>query len=353
MMKRIVGVFLIIVFSAILGQADVVVLKNGDRFTGTFVNISGGNLEFNSDAAGSITIPLNKVQSLSIEKPVAVVVKGKHAVEGQLQLEPSGNWQVTANGKSQTVAASDVETIMPEQTYNGLVEHKAKPWQDWKGNASLGYSIQRGDQQTSTISSAVAAVRERPEAPIFIRHFRTNYALTMLFAKAQQNGALVQSNTISTNLREDYLLSPRDFVFALGQLDHVQAQGLYLRQIVGGGFGHDLIHNSRTIFSLLGGLTYVHEKFYNGLSDQSAQALVGEKLGIQLTKWMRLDHYLNFYPNLTNTGQYRFDTASTLAIRLSNHLSLNTGVVDLFLSNPTPGNKKNNLAFTTGVGYNF
>jgi putative salt-induced outer membrane protein YdiY len=352
-MRRIVGVFLIILFSAILGRADVVVLKNGDRLTGSLVNISGGNLEFKSEAAGNIAIPLAKIQSLSIEKPVAVVVKGKPAVEGQLQLEPSGNWQVTQKGRSQTIIASIVETIMPEQTYHGLVEHQAEPWQDWKGSTSLGYSIQRGDQQTSTISSAVAAVRERPEAPIFIRHWRSNYGLTMLFSKAQENGSLVQSNTISTNLREDYLLSPRDFVFGVGQLDHVQAQGLYLRQTVGGGFGHDLIHNSRTIFSLLGGLTYVHEKFYDGQSDQTAQALAGEKLGIQLTKWMRLDHYLNFYPNLTNTGQYRFDTASTLAIRLSNHLSLNTGVVDLFLSYPTPGNKKNNLAFTTGIGYNF
>ncbi len=31
----------------------------------------------------------------------------------------------------------------------------------------------------------------------------------------------------------------------------------------------------------------------------------------QLAKWLHLDHYLNFYPNLTQTGQYRFDISTT------------------------------------------
>lgn len=352
-MKVWLGALLTFLSFAAMASADVVTLKNGDRITGTLVNVKGGNLELKSDVLGTLTIPLAQVATFSAEKPAAVMVKGEKPLQGQLQLQPSGDWQVTANGKSQTVAASSVDVIMPEEAYHKLVEHTATPWQDWKGTASLGYAVQRGDQQTSNFSTAVAATRERPETPTFVRHWRTNYGLTMVFSHAAENGISVTSNTFSTGLRQDYLFAPDDFLFGLAQLDHVGAQGLYLRQTYGGGYGHDVIKTSRTLFSVLGGITFVHEKFFTGAYNQSAEALGGERLGIQLTKLVRLDHNLNFYPNLSNTGQYRFDTATTLSAKLSNKFSLNAGVIDFYLSNPAAGSHKNNVAFTTGLGYTF
>ncbi len=352
-MKLPLYALLVFVSFAAMASADVVTLKNGDRITGTLVTVKGGNLELKSDVLGDLTIPLAQVASFSAEKPAAVMIKGEKTLQGQLQLEPSGDWQVTANGKPQTVVASSVDLIMPEEAYNKLVEHTATPWQDWKGGASLGYAIQRGDQQTSNFSTTVAATRERPETPTFQRHWRTNYGLTMVFSHAAQNGISVTSNTFSTGLRQDYLFAPSDFVFGLAQFDHVGAQGLYLRQTYGGGYGHDVIKTSRTLFSLLGGITFVHQKFFTGAYDQSAEALAGERLGIQLTKLVRLDHNLNFYPNLSTTGQYRFDTATTLSAKISNKFSVNAGVIDFYLSSPAAGSHKNNVAFTTGLGYTF
>jgi hypothetical protein len=188
-------------------RADVVTLKNGDRITGAMVTPKSGNLELKSDVLGELTIPLAQIATFSAEKPATVIVKGEKPLQGRLQLQSSGDWQVTANGKSQTVAASSVDVIMPEEAYHKLVEHTATPWQDWKGTANLGYAIQRGDQQTSNFSTAVAATRERPETPAFVRHWRTNYGLTMVFSHAAQNGTSVTSNTFSTGLRRNPALS--------------------------------------------------------------------------------------------------------------------------------------------------
>lgn len=336
-----------------MAQADVVTLKNGDRVTGALVDVKGGNLDLKSDVLGSLTIPLAQVASFSTSAPAAIVVKGQHIVEGQLALQPSGDWQVTASGKSQMVTAASVDLIMPADAYNKLVEHTAKPWQDWKGTASLGYSLERGNQQTNTFNTTINAVRERPDTPIFERHWRTYFDLTTLLSHAEQDGTFVTSHTLSTDVRPQYLFTADNFVFGLAQIDHLSTEGLYLRQTYGGGYGHDLIKNSRTTFSVLGGLTFVHEKFFTGAYDRSAQALVGEKLGMQLSKRVRLDHDVNFYPNLSDTGQYRFDTATTLSAKLAGKFSLNSGVIDLYLSNPPAGNKKNDIAFTTGIGYTF
>jgi putative salt-induced outer membrane protein YdiY len=339
---------------AAIAEADVVSLKNGDRVTGALVNVKDGNLDLKSDLLGDLTIPLKQVASFSTEKPVAVVVKGQtQPAEGQLSLEPSGDWQVTAAGKSQTIAAAQVGVIMPAEAYQKLVGTSPKLWQAWTGSAGLGYALQRGNQQTNTFSTNLSAFRERPETPVFQRHWRTNYTLTALLAHATEDGSTITSNTFTTNLRQDYLFTPNDFVFGFFEFDHIGPSGLYLRQSYGGGYGHDVIKTSRTTFSLLGGLDYVHEKFFDGSSDESAEALAGEKLGIQFTERVRLDHNLNFYPDLSNGGQYRFDTTTTLSAKLNTKFSLNAGVIDLYLSNPPPGNRKNNVSFTTGIGYTF
>ncbi|MGH9469690.1 MAG: DUF481 domain-containing protein [Terriglobia bacterium] len=352
-MKRMIWIVLAIILVSIPAAADVVTLKSGEQLIGTWENVEGGNLTFKSDTLGEVTIPLAKVKSMSYGAGV-IVEKNKSTVRGRLELLPSGDWQVTSAGQSQTIPAASVEAAMPVSTFNALEEHQAKLWQDWKGNANFGYNLQRGDQQTGTISANVAATRERPEAPIFLRHWRTNYSLLMLFAKAQQDGSIIRSNTISTAIREDYLLSPSDFLFVIAQLDHVQAQGVYLRQTYGGGFGHDLVHTARTTFTVIGGLTFVNLRFYTGgPAQQSAEALAGEKLNVQVSKRIVFSHYLNFYPNLTSTGEYRFDTTSSLGIKLTSRFSANVSLVDLYLSNPTPGNHKNNVAFTTGLGVVF
>jgi len=353
-MKRIaITIFALLSFAAAAAQADIVTLKNGDRVTGTFVNEKDGKLQLKSDVLGDLSIPVDKIASFSAEKAVAVIIKGQKPIEGQMELTPAGEWKITASGKSQNIAAATIDTIMVATEYEALENHNAKPWQDWKGTSTLGYSIQRGDQDTSNLAITVAAIRERPDGPIFHRHFRTNFGLTTLLSKSTQGATNITSNTLSTSVREDYLFSPANFVFIIGGLDHIGSQGLYLRETFGGGYGRTLIDRSRVNFSVLAGVTFVHEKFFTGANDQTAAVLVGEKLGIQISKRVRLDHNLNFYPNLSNTGQYRFDTTTGLTANLSKRFSLNTSFIDLYLTNPAAGSHKNNVAFTTGVGYAF
>jgi len=343
----------VLVFFAGLGHADVVTLKNGDRVTGTLVTIKGGTLQLKSDILGDLSIPMAKVATYSVDKPVAVMVKGKEPIKGNLELTPSGDWQVKSNGQARAVTAASVETIMPAETYDKLVVAAPKPWQAWKGLASLGETIQHGNQQTNTFTTTISGVRERPAAPIFQEHTRTNFNLTTLLSHAREGGDNVTSRTFSTSVREDFLFTPTNFAFGIAQADHISTEGLYLRQTYGGGFGRDVIKNSRTTFSLIGGLTAQHEKFFTGLSDETLNGLVGEMLGMQISKRIRLDHNLNFYPNFSEAGEYRFDTTTTLGIKLFNRFSFTTSAIDLYLRNPPAGNQRNNITFSTGIGYTF
>lgn len=353
-MKRSVwGSLAVLLWVCAMGKADTVTFKNGDKLTGTFVKVTGGNLALKSDMMGDVTIPLAKVQTFVISTPAVIVGADRKLFRGQIALQESGDWQVTTNGTPQTVSAKEANVIMTADAYHAAVEAPAKIWQDWQGDATFGYAISHGDQQTHTLSATVAATRERSTDLLFRPHFRTNYGLTMLFSKAQQDGSSVTSNTISTNLRQDYLFSPANFVFVLGQLDHVDAQGLYLQQTFGGGFGRDFVHTSKTTFSVLGGVDYLHQRFENLTTVVSVQALAGEKLGMQITKGLRLDHNLNFYPDLEHGGQYHFDTATSLSLKINAHFNANAGAIDLYVTNPPPGSHSNNIALTTGLGVTF
>ena len=359
-MKLTLSIFLALTSLASIGRADVATLKNGDRVTGTLVMIKGGTLQLKTDNLGVVSIPMAKVAAYSADKPVAVVIKGQEPIRGTLELLPSGDWQVKAtNGQVQTVAAAKPELIMPATDYDKL-EAAPTLWQAWKGTASLGYSIQNGNQETNTLTTSITGARERPATPIFEAHWRTNFDFTTLFSHAEQKNpapphnitSTVTSRTLTSDLREDYLFTASDFVFVFGQLNHVSTQDLYLQQTYGGGFGRDVVKNARTTFSVLGGPTYVQEKFFNGLLTKTAELLVGETLGEQFSKRLRLDHYLHFYPDLIHGGQYRFDTSAVLSFKLTNKLLVNASVIDLYLSNPPTG-EKNNITFSTGIGYSF
>ena len=359
-MKFTVTSSLALICLASIARADVATLKNGDRVTGDLLMIKGGTLQLKTTNLGVVSIPMAQVATYSVEKPVAVIIKGQEPLYGTLKLLPSGEWQVkVANGQAQTIAAAKPELIIPQADYE-KVEQPPAVWQAWKGAANLGYSLQNGNQQTDTLTTSIAATRERLETPIFEPHWRTHFDFTTLFSHAEQKSltpphtitSTVTSRTLTADLRQDYLFSAANFLFVFGQANHVSTQDLYLQQTYGGGMGRDVVKNARTTFSVLGGLTYVQEKFFNGLNTRTAQILVGEALGDQFTKRLRLDHYLHFYPDVIHGGQYRFDTSAVLSFKLTTKLLVNASVIDLYLSNPPTG-EKNNITFSTGIGYSF
>jgi putative salt-induced outer membrane protein YdiY len=350
--KKFVLATLFVLCASVAANADTVTFKNGDKISGTLTRLTGGNLAMKTEVLGEVTIPIQKVQSLMITQSAVILSKDKKILRGQVELE-AGEWKVTANGTSETVPSANVNVVTPAETYHREMEVAAEPWQDWKGQINFGYSIQRGDQDTHTISTLIAATRERSTDLLFMPHFRTNYGLNVLLSRAEQDGERVTSNTLTTSLREDYLVSPANFIFALAELDHADAQGLHLQQSYGGGYGRDLLHTKKTIFSVLGGIDYLNQDFETGVRVSSVEANIGEKLGMQISSRLRLDHHMDFYPDLHRNGQYHFDGAINLGFKINNHLAANAGAIDLYITNPVPGAHLNNIAITTGLGYTF
>lgn len=325
----------------------------------------GKSLLFKSNVTGKITIDASKIESFETSTPAVILLADGITVKGKLEVTSQGKWRLVPNA----AAAAPVENFLaayPEKSFAKLQKTiHAKPWQSWSGVTNLGYSLITGDTQSRSLTANVNAIRLQPNIPGLPVKWRTNFSLAAIFSHAtsSNSAAEVTSNTFSSVLRQDRLFANRNFIFGLAQYDYIQPQGIKLRQTYGGGLGRDILHHPKLDISVLGGMTYVRTNLENtsafplppgtSLLTNSAEALAGEKITAKLTKWIDVIHNINFYPNLTRTGEYRFDTNTSLAVPLTHRLSFSVSFVDFYLSNPLPGNHKNNATLSTGLGVRF
>src|ERR1700757_2390280 len=86
--------------------ADVLVMKNGDRVTGSIVKKDGNAVTVKTTLFGTITVPWDQVDSVKTDAPLNVVLADGKEAQSNL---------TTANGKvevaGQTVAPADVKVL--------------------------------------------------------------------------------------------------------------------------------------------------------------------------------------------------------------------------------------------------
>lgn len=351
MARKYLWCLLLMLLPPVALRAQRVTFTNGDHLDGKWVSVRGTTIQFNSVALGKIPVPAAKVASFAIAQPIAVVLKGGRTIFADKAQLNAGTWTVESRGRSLKFPATQLATIVPAPKYRAAVtEEGSRPWRGWSGTASFGYSLQNGDQNAHTLNIGMNAVRRQPNLPGLHERWRTSYTFNLLFANASSAGQQVSSNTLTTALRQDYFFQPHNFVFFVGQLDHVQPQNLYLRQTYGGGYGRDVLNHHRLSLSLLVGATFSNEKFSGSPAEQFGEALLGERGTVQFNSRLLLRHSFTFYPNLSAAGQYRFDTASTLDLRFNSWLSANFGLTDFYISQIPAGSQTTVTTIGTGGG---
>jgi putative salt-induced outer membrane protein YdiY len=147
-------------------------------------------------------------------------------------------------------------------------------------------------------------------------------------------------------------VSDRVFTFGFVDLEFDEFQNLDLRNVLGGGVGWHVRKTDRTSFDVFGGGSYNQEFFSNDFTRRSAELVVGEEFEARLNDRLTFSQRLAFYPNMSDTGQYRVQFDSSMVTQLYHWIGWHISVSDRFLSNPIPGIKKNDLLLTTGLRFN-
>lgn len=332
--------------------ADQVTLKNGDRLSGSITGFDGKVLNLKTDYAGAVSLKWDAVQTISSDQPLYLTSKGGQVIAGTVSTE-DGKFEVaTAESGTVSLPRAEVTAIRSKDeqaAYDAALERLRQPHllDFWSGVVDTSLALSRGNSESTTYNLAANATRTTPRDKISV------YA-TSLFAKGVVNGLNVTTaKAIRGGTRYDFNLADRYFAFGQLDLEHDLFQKLDLRNVLSGGGGYHAIKTDKTVLDLLAGGSFDQTFFSTGLTRRDAEFLAGENYSRHLTKTTTFTEALQFFPNLSQTGEYRSTFDAAIVTQLSRFLSWRVAVSDRILSDPPVGVKKNDLLLTTGLRLTF
>jgi putative salt-induced outer membrane protein YdiY len=323
-------------------RKDVVIMNNGDHFTGQVKRLQNGLLYVETDyASGNIGLDWNQVESVQSTATYRIVLNNGERLEGKIEKRP------VEKPETQDFLIREVteEVLVPSEAIASIDTKKPTFWRELQGSIDFGYSFTSGNSQSS-LNADTSAAYQTPGWKV-----ETSFDSTF----SGQPGA---SNTNREELQATFtkFLNRNSFVAVLSDFLHSSRQDLILRTTLGGGYGRFLRRTTNGNLAWLGGIVYARESFGTSAgnpSDQSMEAVVGLQYNYVRFNFGELNSEMRAFPGLTDSGRLRVTTNNSVTIKLRNNFHLAFTFWDNFDSRPPATAKKNELGTSTGIGWSF
>ena len=348
MIKVGIGVFAVALVLGNQSFGDQITLKNGDRLSGAVIKVDGKSLIMKTEFAGEVTVPWTAVTAIRSTQPLHVGLDNGQTLigpvttsDGRLVVETRSGGPVSIPRENALFIRNDVEQASYEQSLH-------PGWREnWEGGANVGFALTRGNSQTKNLALAFTADRKTLNDKLGV------YA-NSVYATNDATGAVpnTTANFIVGGIRYDHDITPRLFGFAGADFQTDDLQNLDLRSVLGGGLGFHAIKSKATTLDLLAGLNYTHES-YSTFSRNFPAATLGEEFTHKLRSTTLLIQKLYFYPDLSDTGEYRATFDLGTVTKISKWLGWQNSFGDIYVTNPPAGKKQNDIIFTTGLNVSF
>ncbi len=323
-------------------RKDVVVMNNGDHFTGQVKRLQNGLLFVETDyVSGNIGLDWNQVESVQSTATFQIVLNNGERLMGKFEKVSD------EKGKEGDFLIREAtrELQLPSESIAKIDSSKPTFWRQLQGSIDVGYSFASGNSQSTLNANTNATYRA------------TSWEAATSFDSTFSG----QSGASSTN-REDLqvtlskFLNRNSFVASLSDFLHSSRQDLNLRSTLGGGYGRYLKRTANSNLAWLGGAVYVHESFVTTAgrpSNQSMEAVAGLQYNYVRFNFGEFESQLRVFPGLTDSGRVRLTTNNSLTIKLRNNFHLLFTFWDNFDSRPPTTARKNELGISSGIGWAF
>jgi putative salt-induced outer membrane protein len=335
--------------------AETATLTNGDRITGNLADSDGKALILQTSYAGDVKIQWSAIKELTTTTPVYVTTSDKKTITGSVT--PNGpNLTVrTTGGQSVEVAMADVVAVRSPEGQTAYEKSLHPAWdQNWKGGATVGLSLARGNSDTTNFDTAFTADRKTMSDHIGLYE-------SSLYSTNGLPGGGVTANAILGGARYDHNITEKLFAFVSGDFTHDELQGLNIRAIFSGGLGWHVINTTNTTFDVLAGINYTHES-YGATPTTPAPTVTrnlpgitaGEELMHKFAGVTTLTENFYFYPDLSDLSQYRFSLDASAVTKISKWFGWQVSLSDRYVTNPPiPNTKSNDVILSTGLNIAF
>ena len=337
---------LLLILLALTGEAfaDQILLKNGDRLTGTIFKSDGKTIVFKSDLVGEVSVALDSVTNVTSDNILYVTLADGRTVAGVVNAK-EGQAEIRSSTGTVVVERSAIALIRCEAEQQAYESTLNPGWlQQWTGGADIGLALTRGNSNTTNLAVGLAVSRET------LRDKTSLYGAAVYNRETTDGVSRTIANTFRFGARYDRNINRDWFGYGFTDLEHNGLQDLDLRWVLGGGLGYHAIRSERTKLDLLGGLDMSREYFEGDDNDRtSLEAQLGQTLDHQFTPRVSFKEQLFFFPNLSEGGEYRINFDAALVMDINRRLAWQVTLSDRYLSDPPGGLKQNDLLLTTGL----
>lgn len=324
---------------------DVLVMKNGDRFTCEIKGLSAGVLSVKlSYVDGTISVQWSQVAHLEsnrlflVQTESGLVYTGKLSTTGISDDPPI---------KIQLAEAPGKEVVVPEGKIIKLSQTSEGFWHRFDGAVNTGLLFSKGNESVQyNVSSQVAYNRERWSAQVA---FNSSFA--------SNSGAPITTRN-QTDLGTMRLLRWNNWFYA-GSASFLQSsvQEISLQTTLGAGVGRYIKNTNRASIYVLGGLGWQNAAYSQSAADQNAQNLA---VGFATTeikafkfKKTNLDISASLIPSISGPGRVHSNANAAYYIKVISDLSWNFSFYGSWDSRPPATLPGSDYGTSSGLSWTF
>lgn len=353
-------------FVSAIAHADTLHLTDGSRVNGDIIQFTSATLTIQTDFAGELSIPGDKIAGFETAEPVVVVLDSGERLIGRLEQTDDG--QVLVSERVGTVALqpadlaglyttdapvadADAQVVELRQEYEDKlaeIEAREKKLEDlWSGRFEIGFNGQSGNKERLSFNGRAETKRETDSERLLL-YVEGHYA-------EDNNERSVNEIFGGANLEVD--LTQRWFAYGRLKLEYDEFEDLDLRTVLTAGMGYFFIQEEDHEWKGRVGVGYQHESFDDGMTEDEAILELGYDFRKDINEWFRFTHSLTLYPSLTDnpTESYRLfaDAAIEMPITKDKAWRVRTGVRGEYDSEPAEDVEKMDTFYFLNFVYDW
>jgi Protein of unknown function, DUF481 len=324
---------------------DVIVMKNGDRFTCEIKGLSAGVLSVKlSYVDGTISVQWSQIARMEsnrlfrVQTESGAVYTGKLSTSGASEDPPI---------QIQVVAAPEREVEIAQRKVISLRQTSESFWHRFDGTVNTGILYSKGNESVQyNVSSQVAYNRER---------WSSQASFNSSFASSSGSNLSTRNQTNLSTLK---LLRWNNWFYA-GTASFLQSsvQEINLQTTLGGGVGRYVKNTNRASIYVLGGFGWQNAGYKQYTVDQGTQntavGFVATEVKVFKFKKTNLDISAAVLPAISGPGRVQFNANAAYYIKIVSDLSWNLSFYGSWDSHPPATLPGSDYGSSSGLSWTF
>lgn len=332
--RRVIAVLSVVfALTANIASADRIVMKNGDRITGTVKRIWDEEVFIEPDYADEFSVDIGAVAYIDAPRDFDIEMTDGQEKSARFQgADEDDNQIMIVEGKRVTMPLSQVAELDEPEKYF-----------EWYANSDLNYALDKGNTDSQDLKLT---------GQTMLKWGDDRHIFDLLFAREEQNNVATKKQDL---FRYNYNWIWHDpwFLSTIASYERDPIKDLDFRWGIAPGIGHDIWDDAGRTFNIQVALGYQQEK---AGGETSAGATAGWLMRFRY-HWRHPDVTFyndnSFTTNLSGRSNNVLKTVTGLRYEITDLLYLNTELDFDYETDPASGANNEDLSVLVGLGVEF